>query len=145
MKISDKGLAYGLLRVALGVNFMGHGGFRILSGVGAFAAGMADHMTKSPLPHGMVLGFGYCIPWIELVLGIGLVLGVATRVVLVGGALLMMALTFGVTSNQQWDIAGEQLMYSFLFFVLLFLAEWNEMSVDGWLRRPRRLVTGFGK
>ena len=59
MRVSDKELAYGLLRVAFGVNFLGHGGFRVLSGVGAFAVGMAEHMTKSPLPHGMVcLGLG---------------------------------------------------------------------------------------
>ena len=132
MRVSDKGLAYAFLRVALGINFLGHGGFRVLSGVGAFATGMAEHMTQSPLPHGLVHGFGYCIPWIELALGAGLVLGVWTRGVLVGGSVFMMALTFGTTSNQQWEVAGQQLVYSFLFFVLLFCVEWNEVSVDGW-------------
>ena len=115
-----------------GVNFLGHGAFRILSGVGAFATGMAEHMTKSPLPHGMVVGFGYCIPWIELALGVGLVIGWMTRWVLAAGGVFMMALTFGVTSNQQWDVAGQQLLYSLVFFVLLFYVEWNEVSVDGW-------------
>ena len=130
MKISDKAIAYGLLRVALGVNFLGHGSFRILSGVGAFAAATADHMTKSPLPHGFVLGFGYVIPFVELVLGILLILGLVTRVALMVGAVFMMMLTVGVTSNQQWDVAGQQLVYSLIFSGLLFLVQHNALSLD---------------
>lgn len=42
----------------------------------------------------------------------------------------MMALTTGVTSNQQWDIASEQLVYSVVFFLLLYLAEHNKLSLD---------------
>ena len=142
MRISDKELGYGLLRTALGVNFLGHGLFRILSGVGAFAATTVEHMTKSPLPHGFTLGFAYCIPWIELLLGLGLILGLLTRFALVGGAVFMIALTIGVTSNQQWDAAGQQLLYSVVFFLLLFLVEFNALSVDGLLQRRRHAV-GF--
>ena len=69
MKLSDKTLAYALLRTALGVNFAGHGLIRIHNGVGAFAATTAEHMAKSPLPHGLVVGFGYAIPWVEALLG----------------------------------------------------------------------------
>ena len=130
MKFSDKPLAYALLRIALGVNFAGHGLIRIYTGVGAFAQTTAEHMAKSPLPHGFVLGFGYVIPWVEAVLGVVLILGLGTRVALVIGAVFMMALTVGVAANQQWDVAGEQLLYSLIFFVLLFLREWNVMSVD---------------
>ncbi len=137
MRVSEKALAYGLLRAALGVNFAGHGFTRIYNGVGQFAATTAEHMAKSPLPHGFVVGFGYAIPWIEAVLGVALILGFGTRVALAGGALFMMALTVGVTSNQQWDVAGQQLLYSLVFFVLLFLVEWNELSLDGWMGRRR--------
>ena len=137
MKTSDKTLAYGLLRIALGVNFAGHGFTRILNGVGLFAATTAEHMGRAPLPHWFVLGFGYAIPWIEAVLGLALILGMGTRLALAGGALFMMALTAGVTSNQQWDVAGQQLLYSLVFFVLLFLVEWNALSVDCWLSLGR--------
>ena len=130
MKMAHKRVAYGLLRIALGVNFLGHGVFRVLSGVGAFASATVEHMTKSPLPHGFTLGFAYCIPWIEVALGLGLSLGLLTEVTLVCGALFMMALTVGVTSNQQWDVAGQQLLYSLVFFALLFLVEHNGLAVD---------------
>ncbi len=137
MSESHKTTAYALLRIAFGVNFLGHGLFRILSGVQVFAATTAEHMTKSPLPHGFVLGFGYAIPFLELLLGIGLVAGLLTRAALVLGAAFMMALTVGVTSNQQWDVAGQQLVYSLIFAVLLFGLEWNGWSVDAWLGRRR--------
>jgi thiosulfate dehydrogenase [quinone] large subunit len=130
MAISDKSLAYGLLRVGFGVNFAGHGLVRIYNGAGQFAAETTEHLAKSPLPHGLVLGFSLAIPWIEMLLGLALVLGVLTRVALVGGAVFMMALTIGVTANQQWDVAGQQLVYSVIFFVLLFHRQHNSLSLD---------------
>jgi thiosulfate dehydrogenase (quinone) large subunit len=141
MRISNKTVAYALLRVAFGVNFLGHGVFRILSGTGKFAAMMADSMAKSPLPHGLTVGFLSAVPVIETVLGVALILGLMTRVTLVGGAIFMWALTFGVTSNQQWDVAGQQLLYSLVFFVLLFTVEFNGLAVDGLLGRTK--TAGF--
>jgi thiosulfate dehydrogenase [quinone] large subunit len=135
MRIADKSWAYVLLRVAFGVNFAVHGFIRIYSGIGAFAVTTAEHMAKSPLPHGFVYGFAYVIPVIEALLGVALIFGVLTRVALVLGAVFMMGLTIGVGSNQQWDIAGQQLVYSVIFFLLLFLLEHNALAVDGLRRR----------
>jgi thiosulfate dehydrogenase (quinone) large subunit len=45
----------------------------------------------------------------------------------------MMALTVGVTANQQWDVAGQQLLYSVVFFLLLFLIEHNALALDNCL------------
>jgi thiosulfate dehydrogenase (quinone) large subunit len=131
MRINDKSLAYALLRIALGVNFAGHGLIRIYNGVGSFAASTAEHLAKSPLPHSITLGFSYAIPFLEAILGLTLILGVFTRIALVCGALFMMALTIGVTSNQQWDIASQQLLYSIIFFLLLYLIEHNAFALDG--------------
>ncbi|MGI4758024.1 MAG: DoxX family membrane protein [Janthinobacterium lividum] len=130
-----KTIAYMLMRLALGINFSGHGFFRILSGVGAFAQGTAQCMAKGPLPQSLSLGFGYCIPWVELTLGVLLALGLLTRFALVGGALFMIVLTFGTTSIQNWNGAGTQLNYSFIFFAMLWLIEANSLSVDGLLLR----------
>ena len=135
MRIHDKSLAYVLLRIGLGVNFAGHGLIRIYNSVDAFAATTAEHLAKSPLPHSLVFGFSYAIPFLEAVLGLTLLLGVFTRISLVCGALFMMALTIGVTSNQQWDVASQQLGYSGVFFLLLFLIEHNALALDNYLRR----------
>jgi thiosulfate dehydrogenase [quinone] large subunit len=52
-----------------------------------------------------------------------------------GGAVFMMTLTVGVTANQQWDVAGQQLVYSLVFFLLLFLVEHNALSLDAIFQR----------
>jgi thiosulfate dehydrogenase [quinone] large subunit len=132
-----KVMAYALLRVAFGVNFAGHGFVRILNGVGSFADTTASHMAKSVMPRELVVGFAYAVPFIEAALGLALILGVLTRVSLVCGALFMMVLTIGVTSNQQWDVAGQQLLYSVAFFLLLYLVELNGYSVDAVLQCRR--------
>ena len=133
--MQNKALAYALLRIAFGVNFLGHGAFRILSGTQTFAASTAEHMAKSPLPHGFTYSFALVIPFIELVTGLALIAGLFTRTTLIIGAVFMMALTVGVTSNQQWDVAGQQLLYSLLFFLLLFTLEHNTLSLDARLRK----------
>ncbi|HEY1994469.1 MAG TPA: DoxX family protein [Edaphobacter sp.] len=133
MRIDDKSLAYALLRISLGVNFAGHGLIRIYNGVGAFASATAEHLAKSPLPHSIAYGFSYAIPFLEAVLGLTLILGIFTRVSLVCGAIFMMLLTIGVTANQQWDVAGQQLLYSIVFFLLLYLIEHNALALDNYL------------
>src|SRR5271156_675594 len=135
MRISDKSLAYALLRIAFGDNLTGHGLTRIYNGVETFATQIAEHLTKSPLPHNYILGFSYAIPFVEAILGLTLILGVFTRIALVCGAVFMMLLTIGVTANQQWDVAGQQLLYSVVFFLLLFLIEHNALALDNYLRR----------
>ncbi len=134
MRIDDKSLAYALLRIAFGVNFAGHGLIRIYNGEGSFAATTAQHLAKSPLPHAFTFGFSYVLPFLEAILGLTLILGVFTRISLVCGAVFMMLLTIGVTANQQWDIASQQLLYSVVFFVLLFLFEHNALALDNYLR-----------
>lgn len=131
----NKAIGYATLRLAMGINFFGHGFFRILSGVGAFANGMAETMTKGPLPHALSLGYGYCIPWIELLLGALLLLGLFSRFALTAGALFIVTLTFGTASVQNWQGAGGQLLYSFVFFFLLWHVEANTLSLDGILHR----------
>jgi thiosulfate dehydrogenase [quinone] large subunit len=130
MRVTEKSLAYALLRIAVGANFAGHGLIRFHLGLGRFVDATAAHLSSSPLPHGLTRAFLYAVPGIEVLVGIALVLGVLTRAALTGGALLMIALTIGVTSNQEWNVASQQLLYSFVLFVLLFLWEHNQISLD---------------
>jgi thiosulfate dehydrogenase [quinone] large subunit len=135
MRTNHRLLAYALLRIALGVNFAGHGLIRIYNGVGPFAHTTAEHLAKSPLPQSVIFGFSYAIPFLEAILGLTLILGVFTQVSLIAGALFMMVLTIGVTANQQWDIASQQLLYSVVFFLLLYFLEHNALALDSFLRR----------
>ncbi len=141
MRLNNRQLAYALLRISLGVNFAGHGLIRIHNGVAAFAQTTVEHLVKSPLPSTLTYAFSYTIPFVEAILGLTLILGVFTRASLVAGAAFMMALTIGVTANQQWDVATQQLLYSLVFFLLLFLLEHNQFSLDTALRRTTEKLT----
>ncbi|HEY4010050.1 MAG TPA: DoxX family membrane protein [Acidobacteriaceae bacterium] len=129
--------AYLLLRLLTGLDFFGHGFARIFTGthLSGFARWMVGDMAKAPLPAGLVLAAGYVIPCVELVIGVLLLLGVATRYALVLALLLMMVLMFGVTMKQDWNVAGQQLLYGLVLFVLLFLRErcnlcWRDIFRD---------------
>lgn len=135
MQLNHRQLAYALLRLTIGVNIFGHGLFRILSGVGNFVAHTAQDMEKSPIPHTLICAFSYCTPYIELTLGALLILGLFTRLTLAGSALFIVALTFGTTSIQNWSVAGSQLLYALVFFILLWFAEENIYSLDTILRK----------
>ena len=73
------------------------------------------------------------LQWLWLVL-----LGAVTRVALVAGALLMAVLTLGSALHQDWDVAGLQLIYALVYFVLIGFRRYNGFSVDGFFNRPRR-------
>ena len=127
---NDVTLGYTLLRITLGINIAGHGISRILAGQSHFAAALVKQFDSTPLPHFAVAGFAYALPWMEALVGLAVLLGAATRIALVAGALLIVALTFGSTLHQDWDVAGLQLIYAAVYFALLALRQYNLFSVD---------------
>jgi thiosulfate dehydrogenase (quinone) large subunit len=133
----EQRVAYVLLRVLVGMDFLGHGFARIFTGthLSGFAHGMAAGMATAPLPPSLVLLIGYVVPCVELVLGLLLLAGVATRLTLVTALLLMLLLMFGITMKQDWNAAAQQLLYGFVLAVLLFGRERLDVSWSGLLRR----------
>jgi thiosulfate dehydrogenase [quinone] large subunit len=134
---NDRALAYLLLRVTLGLNILMHGLSRILAGQTAFASGLDKMFLKAPLPAWQVHAFGVALPWIEGILGLLLLLGLGTRLALIGGALLIAVLTFGTALIQNWDAAGLQLIYAAIYAALLAFHHWNRYSIDAAIKRGR--------
>ena len=132
----DQRAAYLLLRVITGMNFFGHGFARIFTGthLGGFAHWMVGDMAKSPLPASLVLATGYVVPCVELVIGVLLLTGVATRQALIVAMLLVLVLMFGITMKQDWNIAGQQLLYGLVLAVLLSGCERLNVSWPALLR-----------
>jgi len=126
----DFTLAYTLLRMTLGVNIALHGISRLLAGSAAFVGALAKQFASTPLPDFAVRGFGHALPWLEALIGLLILFGVFTRVALVAGALLIVVLTFGSTLHQDWDIAGLQLIYAAVYFILIALQRHNSFSLD---------------
>lgn len=122
--------AFLLLRLLAGLDFFGHGYARTFTGsyLPGFAASMQKSMASAPLAPQLVLWTGYVIPIVEIVIGLMLLLGVFTRYALILAFLLMFVLMFGVTMKQDWNAAGQQIVYGLVLFVLLFLRERYDLS-----------------
>jgi thiosulfate dehydrogenase [quinone] large subunit len=131
--ISDAVLAYGLLRFTFGINIMLHGAARLLAPQGAFLAYLNHYFEKTPLmPKEILPIFAIILPWAEAIFGALVLVGVATRFALIGGALVLAALAFGTNLAQDWNIAGLQLIYAFIYYFLLANREQlNRLSIDG--------------
>ena len=126
---NDKVLAYLILRLALGINFLMHGIVRIPD-LSSFVSGVADGFESTWLPRTVALVFAYFIPYAEALIGMLILVGAWTRWALLAGGLLMSLLIFGKTLQQDWGTVGTQMIYVMSFFFALFFIEFNQISVD---------------
>ena len=86
--VSDAALGHLVLRVMLGVNMGLHGLMR-LGDPGAFANGIVKLFEATPLPAWSVRAFATGLPFVELAVGVGLLVGWHLRAfLLLGGCLL---------------------------------------------------------
>lgn len=126
----DFTLAYTLLRITLGINIAFHGISRILAGPATFVASLAKQFAATRLPDFAVRGFGYALPWLEALIGLLILFGAFTQVALVAGAALIAVLAFGSSLHQDWDVAGLQLIYAAVYFILIAFRRYNSLSTD---------------
>jgi thiosulfate dehydrogenase [quinone] large subunit len=133
---TDRRIAYALLRIVFGVNIFFHGLSRLLGDHAAFLAYLSQQMAKAPLPKSILPPFAAALPWTEATIGLLLLLGLFTRFALVAGSLVMIVLMAGITLAQNWDVAGIQLIYCAIYFVLLTHRGRNFYSLDTLL--PKR-------
>ena len=128
--IKNDEIAYLLLRLTLGANIFLHGFSRLIGDHAAFAAYMDKQMQNAPLPGFLVHFVAVVLPWCEGTVGLLLILGLWTSLALIAGSLLMLTLQIGICLAQNWDVAGVQLIYVLLYFILLTYSERNRWSID---------------
>lgn len=135
---------YATLRLAIGMSMLIHGLNRV-GDMRGFAAKTAQMFAGSWLPQPVVLGFAYITGPVEMAIGVLVLPGLFTRTGLVMGGLWMIPLIFGSSLIEQYNLVGIQLVYSLVFFVLLYCHEANKLSVDALLRsrRKRRADSNF--
>jgi thiosulfate dehydrogenase [quinone] large subunit len=128
----DRALACLLLRLTLGLNIALHGITRIfLGGLTSFVNATLTQFQSTPLPVWQVRAFATAIPFLEVLIGVLLFVGLWTRWALSAGALLMMALVFGTALRSEWNLLFLQMFYSFLYFLLLMCRQYDSFSIDG--------------
>jgi thiosulfate dehydrogenase [quinone] large subunit len=129
---SDIGLALALARVGLGVNIALHGWTRVFK-FQEFSVHLERQFANSILPQPLVDASAYGIVGAECILGLLLLTGLALRFALSAGSLLMIVLLFGTCLIQDWDAAGEQLIYLAYYTALLALCGLDRWPLD---KRP---------
>lgn len=130
---SDAAIAYGIMRLTMGINIALHGISRQVAGQAAFLAYLNHYFEKTPLiPKESLPLFAFTIMWAETIFGVLMLVGAFTRIALIGGSVVIAMLAVGSNLAQDWGIAGLQLTYALIYFVLLkYRAELNKLSVDG--------------
>jgi thiosulfate dehydrogenase [quinone] large subunit len=134
--MNHQALAHALLRVSVGVMFLCYGIGKFRVGLGQMVAGMVKRF-EGKLPEFMVQPFATTLPFIEVVVGTLLILGLFTRWALVAASVLMMGLLFGAVMEPNPATVGVNVMYAFILSALLFTVDHNAYSVDAKFRRQR--------
>jgi thiosulfate dehydrogenase (quinone) large subunit len=132
---TDRRIAYALLRIVFGIDIFFHGLSRLLGDHAAFLAYLSQQMAKAPISKSLLPPFAAALPWTEATIGLLLLLGLFTRFALVAGSLEMIVLMAGITLAQNWEVAGIQLIYCAIYFVLLTHRGRNFYSLDTLITR----------
>lgn len=125
----DRKIAYLFVRLSMAVSMLTHGIVR-LPKLTAFSDGMVAQFNRSMLSEGLVRPWAYAVPWIELVLGITLLLGLFTRVSAIAGAVLLLVLMGGSGMVENWGAFPSQLMHIAFFLAIILYRKYNSFALD---------------
>jgi thiosulfate dehydrogenase (quinone) large subunit len=126
---SHREIAYALLRVTFGSVFLFSGIAKIVTGPGAFTAGL-EKQFAGKLPTELLVPFGYTLPFAEVAVGALIVLGLFNIVGLMLSGLLLIALTFGTIVEGNFPTVAHNVQYAFINSLLLWFAAYNGYSID---------------
>lgn len=129
MNLPNASLAYVVLRVLVGFNFIMHPVSRFVTGHDKFVEGVTNNFSEL-MPAALVAPYAWVITIAELVLGLALIAGFYTRTALVLLAALMASLIFGMSLLQQWSTVSMQMIYVALIYLLLLRADDNRLAFD---------------
>ena len=129
MKATPQQSALALLRIAMGINFLGHGLVRF-SMLDSFRDWMATTFQDSLIPAWLVTIWGSILPFLEFGIGLLLVLGLFTYRASIAGALVIIILLLGSTLIENWDWAGMQMIYALCFYFIINNTDQNHWSID---------------
>ncbi|QLE57295.1 DoxX family protein [Nostoc sp. TCL26-01] len=139
LRDKDIAIAYLLLRVLIGVNYFNHG-FTRIGNIPGFVEATVKQLENSYFPEFLVRLNSYLVPPVELIVGILLTIGLATRSALIVTFVLMIILKLGVTSIQNWGAATSMLSYGLVLFILLAANSFNIYSIDHWRSKKQNLA-----
>lgn len=118
-------LAFGQLMLFAGINKFWNEG-----PVSNVSAGLMKRFEGTYLPELMLMPYSYALPYIEVVLGLVLLVGLFSRQALAVTALLLLSLAFGVIVLKDYPTAAANTVYAALAALAFLLARWDDFSAD---------------
>ncbi len=123
-------IAYVILRATLGLAFLTFGASKIfIIGTENFAGYMMGEFSGL-LPEFMLIPFVWSLPFIELTLGILVLLGLFSLISLATTGTLIAVLTFGAVLSGDPATVAHNMIYAIIIFFLLWNINANHWSLD---------------
>lgn len=122
-------------RLTIGLIFLVAGIHKVIQGLGATANWLVDAYAKTFLPSSLVALFGYGLPFLELILGFLLVLGLFRRITLLASCCLLYLLIFGKLIVADYSVVFQNSFFLFLSALGLALLPLDPCGLDG-LKKP---------
>jgi thiosulfate dehydrogenase [quinone] large subunit len=132
--MKKENITYLLARLPIGMSMFGHGLIR-LTKLEVFSHGMVAEFSKSILPSALVIPFSYVLPFLEFIAGLLLLAGLFTRFATILGVAIMLALIFGSSIIEKWDLVFTQIIYGAYFAGLYYFADYDSISIDRWRQK----------
>ena len=126
--LTDKQLAYLVVRIGLGTNLFFHGVVR-LPKLQGFVRGMEKAFADSLLPGFLITPMAHAIPVVELIVGLMLLLGAKTKAALLATAALMLVLITGCCFIENWGPINSQMVILALAALLIAHSHLNRFSL----------------
>jgi len=130
--------AYTILRLSFGLAMFMHGLARLIAGIDRYAKPTIAGFEHVALPHALVVFAVYAIPYVEVLFGALVLVGLLTGVGLIGNAALMFLFIFGTAMQQRWGVVGGQLTYVLIIALLMFGKNLNAVAVDALFAKRER-------
>jgi thiosulfate dehydrogenase (quinone) large subunit len=128
--------AFLVLRLFLGVLFTTAGLGKFRMGIGTVAGHIVQGFEKTFLPKILLVPYAYCLPFVELIVGILLVLGLFTEGTLFVSAFLCLSLFYGMLLSGEHATAAYNAIYLLINVCAIRWFEQVPLSIDAARRNP---------
>ena len=123
-------IAHALLRLTLGFVFLFYGVGKLQTGLVSFGQGLEKDFATTWLPARAVYVFGLLLPFLEVMVGVLLVLGFLRLFTLTFAGGLIVILTSGLAISGNPGGVAHNMIYALLIFLLLRHFEDDEICLD---------------
>ena len=118
-------VAYTLARLPIGLSFLGHGLVR-LPKLNQFVNGMQKGFEATYLPTEIVKPFAFVLPFLELLLGLAILIGFKIKNTTILGVVLVCLLIFGSSFQENWSAIAIQMFYGIYLVALYLFSNYNK-------------------